>query len=476
MMSVSVPRRPSIKPLIPRAIGFSFGDDEPEAQESSSQARPGSAKMSSLGTLHGSLLVFSSVLKGAVGEAFLAALAITTKYQATNKDVLAAFGKFYSLLLQAGYGDFETYLLDQLLLGRENPFARACAEGKVQKGAPILRAVEYDLDILQQLAVPISRLAGFVSDAAPLSGPYWREAASSAALKSDLKRLNPSGGGIQKEKNALPLDSTERFILAPPTSEQLEAWIAAISSKDEWSQAAGIVVQYFNLYGFGVTSRNTTLRWSKGSFEGLSDVTETPPPKPSSLNRCLSCLQPQLESITENTLRFMEGLPASHVLIGGPCGSGKSWLLWEGTLLAGSEKGLRLVEVPPSEANNVLEIARACARYPRIRFILVLDHLELPVRGALAADLMNGLASGGSSQWPENCLLYVGASSSSAISFSDPIVSRFGIVETTAMLTEAQFLETVKELAGKEVSQPEDLLKLARTRGGLTVRTANMLV
>ena len=98
-----MPRRPSIKPLIPRAIGFSFGDDEPEAQESSSQARPGSAKMSSLGTLHGSLLVFSSVLKGAVGEAFLAALAITAKYQATNKDVLAAFGKFYSLLLQGGF-------------------------------------------------------------------------------------------------------------------------------------------------------------------------------------------------------------------------------------------------------------------------------------------------------------------------------------------------------------------------------------
>lgn len=60
-----------------------------------------------------SLLVLSSVLKGSVGEAFLASLAITSKYQAPNKDVLAAYGKFFSLLLQAGSESWEEYLLDQ---------------------------------------------------------------------------------------------------------------------------------------------------------------------------------------------------------------------------------------------------------------------------------------------------------------------------------------------------------------------------
>lgn len=37
--------------------------------------------MSTLGTLASSLLVLGSVLKGSVGEAFLAALAVTGKYQ-----------------------------------------------------------------------------------------------------------------------------------------------------------------------------------------------------------------------------------------------------------------------------------------------------------------------------------------------------------------------------------------------------------
>lgn len=70
--------------------------------------------MSTLTTLASTLLVFGSVLKGAVGEAFLTALAATGKYQATNKDVLAAYGKLYNLLLQAGHNSWEEYLIDQV--------------------------------------------------------------------------------------------------------------------------------------------------------------------------------------------------------------------------------------------------------------------------------------------------------------------------------------------------------------------------
>lgn len=69
--------------------------------------------MSTLGTLASSLLVFGPVLKGAVGEAFLAALTITQKFQASNKEVLAAYAKFYSLLLTSGYDSWQDYLLDQ---------------------------------------------------------------------------------------------------------------------------------------------------------------------------------------------------------------------------------------------------------------------------------------------------------------------------------------------------------------------------
>ena len=36
--------------------------------------------------------------------------------QATNKDIIAAYSKFYGLLLQAGYNSWSDYVLDQLLV------------------------------------------------------------------------------------------------------------------------------------------------------------------------------------------------------------------------------------------------------------------------------------------------------------------------------------------------------------------------
>ena len=43
----------------------------------------------------------------------------------------------------------------QILLGRDNAFARAVAQGTVDPGAGILKAVAYDLDVLQQLSIPL---------------------------------------------------------------------------------------------------------------------------------------------------------------------------------------------------------------------------------------------------------------------------------------------------------------------------------
>jgi hypothetical protein len=37
----------------------------------------------------------------------------------------------------------------QVLLGRDNPFARAVAQGNVSDHSPMLEAVAYDLDTLQ---------------------------------------------------------------------------------------------------------------------------------------------------------------------------------------------------------------------------------------------------------------------------------------------------------------------------------------
>lgn len=63
-----------------------------------------------------SLLVYQHIVKGTVGEAFVAAAAATSKYQAANKDIIAAYGRFYNLLITAGYESWQDYVLDQVRL------------------------------------------------------------------------------------------------------------------------------------------------------------------------------------------------------------------------------------------------------------------------------------------------------------------------------------------------------------------------
>ena len=70
-------------------------------------------------------------------------------------------------------------------------------------------------------------------------------------------------------------------------------------------------------------------RWSKGSLEAVDAALLAPG------TTALAALQPQLTPLEANTHRHLEGLPADHVLLAGPSGSGKSWLLWDATLAAG---------------------------------------------------------------------------------------------------------------------------------------------
>ena len=145
--------------------------------------------------------------------------------------------------------------MDQLLLGRDNAFARAVAQGNVDLNSPVLRAVAYDLDILQQLSIPMSRLAESVSDAAPIGGSWWTEAASSASIKSEVKQLISN-----TPLSALNLNMPSSTIQKPCSSEELQAWGQSISSKLEWNEGVASLVQYYHLHGFGITSRNAALR------------------------------------------------------------------------------------------------------------------------------------------------------------------------------------------------------------------------
>ncbi|MEW5310001.1 MAG: hypothetical protein WDW38_001837 [Sanguina aurantia] len=438
------------------SMGFNFGDEEEEPVQQQQQKKKPS-RMSNAGTLSASLLVCSHVLKGAVGEAWIAALATTNKFQGSNKEVFAAYSKFYGLLLSAGYDSWEDYLLEQLLLGRDNSFARAAAQGTLGAGAPILQAVAYDLDVLQEIAVPLEGMAEYIGTMAPTAGPYWVDAASKVSIKQPVKKLN-SSSRTPVPALALATNMPSQFIQRPPTVQELGEWKAAIVNKESWSDAVPLLQQYYHLHGFGITSRNTALRWSKGAFEEGAEGSAAHQPT-------LPALQPQCSALAANLARHCEGQPAHHALLVGPTGGGKSWLLWEATVLAGREKGLRVVDVGSSEFSNILEIARGCARYPRVRFVLVADHLDWPLRGAVANDLLSGLSGSGPSGWPSNTILYAGASASNGVNY-DSLTSRFGLIVRTSDLTPEVFGSTVRCIASAAAAKMAAPASAAGAEGG----------
>lgn len=139
------------------------------------------------------------------------------------------------------------------------------------------------------------------------------------------------------------------------------------------------------------------------------------------------------------------------------------------------------MDVSGAEVGNLLEVARGCGRYPRLRFVLAADHVDFPLRGGLASDLMSGLSGLGPSGWPSNTLLYMAATPASSVSY-DSVVSRFGLILSTAEMSEAQFASTLHEVAsdvaGEEVPESEvpRALEWARMHGGLTVRAAAQYV
>ncbi len=81
-------------------------------------------------------------------------------------------------------------------------------------------------------------------------------AASSVAGKPARKQL----ANTSESPTSLNINMPAAFIQRPASAEELRAWAAAISNKTEWSEASEVLMQYYHLHGFGITSRNSALR------------------------------------------------------------------------------------------------------------------------------------------------------------------------------------------------------------------------
>ncbi|HEY9883057.1 MAG TPA: ATP-binding protein [Thermosynechococcaceae cyanobacterium] len=279
------------------------------------------------------LLVYQSVLKGNVGQAFLALLQALRHAErntaAENIDCLRAYGDWFSALADCKQS-WQDYLLTQLLHA-ENAFTQQVQRADLSDLAPALvAAARHDLQVLQQMyACSSQQLSQSVKVAAHLS-------------------VAPVAWGQEDAPHLHWLRST-------------------LDAVDHWGEALEPLAAHYRQHGVGLLAQYQALRWQSGQLVGIAT------PDPVQVTDLVG-YEAQKEALLKNTTFLLNGYPALHVLLYGSRGSGKSSLV-KGLLHRYGAAGLRLIEVAKADLVALPAIVETLRDLPQ-KFIIFVDDLS----------------------------------------------------------------------------------------------------
>lgn len=157
-----------------------------------------------------------------------------------------------------------------------------------------------------------------------------------------------------------------------------------------------------------IPSENSVLDTKKGlAFKWqVHGLNKTLVPVKNTSDICISdlqCIDRQKEEIDRNTRQFLNNLPANHVLLWGPRGTGKSSLI-KSLLNEYNKKGLRLIEV---EKQHLVDLPAIVDMLDgeKHRFIIFCDDLSFEANDP-SYKAMKVVIDGSISNTPENILIY----------------------------------------------------------------------
>lgn len=349
-------------------------------------------------------------------------------------ELAGAWAAYFKALSEAGCADNSTSYMRRLILRDENVYSRAIAL-KQSPSPAVSRAAERELSVLYAL----SRIEP--SDFYPSYGeeelsffPSWSMGDTPAF---DLKRLNKKYG-------------TE---------------------------------------GFGIFTESTAFVWESDKKEFLP-VKNVNPVRLKDLKEYAE----EKAVVTDNTLSFIQNLPANNVLLYGDRGTGKSSTV-HAVLNEFAPKGLRLVEVQKSGIGDFPLIIDRLRSLPN-HFIIFIDDLTF-IEGADDYAALKAALEGSVSKL-DNVLIYAttnrrhllkeshadrsddvhsGDTIQEQLSLSD----RFGLVVTFINPNKREFLTILKKiLSDRKIKLSEDTLSLLAERytlrkGGRSPRAAKQL-
>jgi predicted AAA+ superfamily ATPase len=337
------------------------------------------------------LILYRGLLKDKVINAFLSLLdllafihksdtALQNILQGSIQDkLLDSYHDFFYLLVQIQTPGFwpdawQRYLA-RIILQDENPFSRK-AEWLLPEeiDESLIEVAKHDLRCLQKLFQ-----------------------VNTVQIKQIVEKITI----VNHESSKLELADWSNLTFSTADSNPDETvFIQNLAKSTNWSQDVLALAEYYHRNGTGVFARFRAYRWDDsntvGSLKGITD------PDPITFHDLID-YQSQREQLIKNTEHFLAGLPASHVLLYGKRGTGKSSMV-KALLNQYHHQGLRLIELSKDSLHKLPHILHQL-KHRAFRFIIFIDDLSFEDYEVAYKDL-KGILDGKLETTPANVLIY----------------------------------------------------------------------